>query len=93
LGAEEEDGREYISVSADYMPDGTIRPVGIRFADGPAYAVARVISVTHMSATKKNGAETRYNVRIGDREHYLFFEDAQLRRAPRWYVAKRQAPF
>jgi Pyruvate/2-oxoacid:ferredoxin oxidoreductase gamma subunit len=42
--------------------------------------------MTHMSSTKQNGAETRYYVRIGDREHYLFLEDAQLSRAPRWFV-------
>jgi len=78
--------REYINVIADYSPDGTIRPVSVRFADGPEIAVARVINVIHMSATKHNGAETRYYVRIGDREHYLFFEDAQLSCAPRWFV-------
>ena len=78
--------REYVNVLADFSPDGTIRPVGIRFADGSAFAISKVISVVHMSATKHNGDETRYYVRIGDREHYLFFEDAQLSRAPRWFV-------
>jgi len=84
--ADETDRREYISVIADYSTDGTIRPVSIRFADDSAFAVSRVLSVIHMSSTKHNGAETRYYVRIGDREHYLFFEDAQIGRAPRWFV-------
>jgi len=79
-------GREYVNVVADYRTDGTIRPISVRLADGPAYAIARVISVTHLSRTRKNGAETRYYVRIGDREHYLFFEDAQLNKAPRWFI-------
>ena len=83
---DESDEREYIDVIADFSADGTIRPAGIRLADGSAFAVNKVISVVHMSATKHDGAETRYFVRIGDREHYLFFEDAQLSRAPRWFV-------
>ena len=78
--------KEYISVVADYMPDGTIRPVSIKFADGSAFAVIRVISVIHMSATKQNGTETRYRVKIGGREHYLFFEDAGGKKQPRWFV-------
>jgi len=81
-----ENTREYIGVVADYSTDGTIRPVSIRLADGSAFAVTRVINVTHMSATSKNGAETRYYVRVGGREHYLFFEDAELTRSPRWFV-------
>jgi len=93
IGAEDEaDGREYVNVVADYSPEGTIRPVSIRFADGPAFAVDKVISAVHMSATKHNGAETRYYVRIGAREHYLFFEDAQLGRAPRWFVMDNANP-
>ena len=82
----DEDKREYVSVIADYSADGAVRPVSIRFSDGPAYAVDRVISEVSMSATKHNGAETRYYVRIGEREHYLFFEDAQKTRTPRWFV-------
>ena len=78
--------REYISVIADYSADGAVRPVSIRFADGPAYAVERVISVTEMSTTKHDGAESRYYVRIGGREHYLYFEGAEQNRQPRWFV-------
>ena len=78
--------REYINVVADYSPDGTVRPITIQLADDPAFVVDSVISVIHMSATKYNGAETRYCVRIGDREHYLFFEDTPQTGAPRWFV-------
>jgi len=78
--------REYVSVIADYSRDGAIKPVSIRLADGPAFAVDKVLSVTHMSSTKHNGAETRYYVRIGDREHYLYFEDIEENRQPRWFV-------
>jgi len=78
--------RKYISVVADYAVDGTVRPVSIMFEDGPAFRVDRVISATHMSSTKTDGEETRYYVRIGDREHYLFFEDAREGKASRWFV-------
>jgi len=78
--------REYVSVVADYAPDGTVMPVSVRFADGPAFGVDRVISAIHMSSTKQNGEETRYSVRIGDREHDIFFEDAREGEQPRWFV-------
>ena len=78
--------KEYISVVADYMPDGTIRPVRIVFADDSAFAVGRVKSVTLMSTTRQNGAETRYCIEIAGQEHYLFFEGAGQKRLPRWFV-------
>ena len=79
-------GRNYVSVVADYSPDGTVSPVSVRFEDGPAFAVTKIISAIRMSMTKHNGTETRYYVRIGEREHYLYFEDARLSVAPRWFV-------
>ena len=83
---EEPSGREYVSVVADYSPDGTVRPVSVRFEEGPAFSVTKIISAIHMSMTKHDGSETRYYVRVGGREHYLYFEDARLSRAPRWFV-------
>jgi len=82
----DEEKREYVTVVADYSTDGTVLPVSIRFVDGPVHNIAKVISMIHMSTTKHNGAETRYYVRIDDREHYLFFEDAQQTPTPRWFV-------
>ena len=79
-------GREFVSVIADYSPEGAIRPVSIRFADGPALNVERVIGATHMSSTKWDGDETRYSVRIGGREHDIFFEGAREGIRPRWFV-------
>lgn len=80
------ENKEYISVVADYMPDGAIRPVSITFADGSSFAVTGLISVIHMSATKRNGRETRYCVKLGGREHNLYFEDAAPNKPPRWFV-------
>ena len=77
--------REYVSVIADYSADGKVRPVSIRLSGGAAYTVDRVISETRMSATKKNGSETRYYVKIGGREHYLFAEDISQNRKPAWF--------
>ena len=78
--------KEYISVVADYKTDGSIRPVSMIFADGSVFAISALISVIHMSATSHNGAETRYRVKIGSREHELFFEDAGSKKLPRWFV-------
>ena len=78
--------REYISVMADFLPDGTVRPVSVRLADGPAYQISHVLDVVRMSATKHNGSETRFYVRINGKDHYLYFEDAGNGRPPRWFV-------
>jgi len=80
------DNREYISVVADYLPDGTIKPALIVFADDSAFTIARIKSVVDMSATKQNGTEIRYCVEIGGCEHYLFFEAASQKRPPGWFV-------
>jgi len=80
------DGREYVNVVADYMPDGTVRPVRVSFPDGPAFDVEKILDVVDTSTTKYQGAEIRYYVTIGGGYHYLFFEDAPRNRLPRWYV-------
>jgi len=79
-------GREYVNVVADYSAEGKVRPVSIRFDEGEALPVTEIISVTHMSATKWGGAETRYYVRIAGREHYLYFEGAARGLTQRWFV-------
>ena len=79
-------GREYVSVVADYMPDGTVKPVSMKFSDGSTFAISGITDVVHMSTTKQNGAETRYSVKVGGCEHYLFFEDAGRKILPRWFV-------
>ena len=81
-----EGAREYVNVVADYMPDGTVRPVRVSFVNGPAFDVDRIIDVVDTSATKYKGAEIRYYVSVGDGYHYLFFEDAPRNRLPRWFV-------
>jgi len=78
--------KRYISVVADYLPDGRVRPVSVKFADGRAFAVEKIINVTDMTMTKHNGAAIRYYVKVGGSEHYLFFEDAPRNPAPGWFV-------
>jgi len=85
------DNREYVSVVADYLPDGTIRPVLIAFADDSAFTVTGIKSVVNMSATKQNGTETRYCVEAGGSEHYLFFEAAGQKNPPGWFVLDHSA--
>ena len=78
--------REYVGVVADYMPDGEIRPVRMSFSGKRAFDIAKIAGITHMSKTKQNGDETRYSVVIEGAGHYLFFEDAERGKQPRWFV-------
>ena len=83
------DAREYVSVVADYLPDGMVMPVSVAFDGGPPFKVEKVIGAVRMSATKYGGDATRFHVRIEDREHYLFFEDAARGAPAAWFVADR----
>ena len=79
-------GREYVSVVADYLPDGTVRPVSIKLEDGRSFKITQIVSVVHTSKSKFHGHETRFDVKIDGRGHYLYFEDAQTGCAQRWFV-------
>jgi len=79
------DVREYLCVVADFLPDGSVRPVSVRLADGPAYAVSRVISVVDLASTGGGGSGFRFRVIVGGRVDDLFFEVSVGRKASRWY--------
>ena len=54
--------------------DGQKRPRRIRWTDGNAYAIDKVLNVCRAASTKVGGCGMRYTVRIEGKETYLFEE-------------------
>ena len=60
--------------------DGQKRPKKIRWTDGNAYAIDKVLNVCRAASTKVGGRGMRYTVRIEGKETYLFEEDGK------WFI-------
>ena len=70
----------YVSVNADFYPDGHLMPLSIIWEDGKRYDIDRVLDVRRAASLKAGGIGIRYTVRIGGKETYLFLEES------RWFV-------
>ena len=75
----------YVGVDARFDTDGRIMPLSITLEDGRVYGIDRVLDMRRAASLKAGGAGTRYTVRIGRSETYLFNEDG------RWFVERRES--
>ena len=73
----------YVGVKARFEPDGKLSPLSIAWEDGHEYEIDRVLNVCRAASLKAGGAGTRYTVRIGRTETYLFLEENK------WFVERR----
>lgn len=76
--------RIYVKVRADHLPDGSIRPLMFREADGPTVVIDRVANVCQAASTKVGGQGIRYTCRIQGREIHLFQEKGDG--SNRWFI-------
>ena len=72
----------YVDVYALMRQDGTLLPKGFVWEDGEKYKIDRVLHAVPAASTKVGGRGTRYTVRIGNREQYMFLEDEENR----WFM-------
>ena len=70
----------FVEVVAKYDAQGHIVPCEIVWEDGRRYTIERIIDVRPAASLKVGGAGTRYRVRIGRRETFIFLEEN------RWFV-------
>ena len=78
--------RVYVNISVDYSKDGTMMPAVIKWEDGQAYEIDRVLDVRR-AASEAGSMGVRYTVRIMGHERRLFFEDIYTDTGkPRWFV-------
>ena len=70
----------YVEMNLNVRPDGSIRPVSMRWIDGNRYSIDRLLYVTPAASLKVGGQGMRYTVMIEGKERWLFCEDG------RWFV-------
>lgn len=74
--------KEYVSILAQIHMDGSIQPLGILLEDGRKYDIDEVKDKCRAASLKAGGCGTRYTIRIGARDTYLFDEGG------RWFVIR-----
>lgn len=73
----------YVTVKAQFSPDGRLRPLCVEWEDGRTYEIDRVLDVRRAASLKAGGAGLRYTVSIKGKETYLFLEE------DRWFVQRK----
>ena len=67
--------RQYVQVDCTHLSDGIIIPRSITWDDGRSWKITRVLHTCTSPEGEFEG--TRYTVRIGNREKYLYFTDGK----------------
>ena len=71
--------KQYVSVRADHLPDGTVLPRIFKFTDARGDPVRcridAVLDIREAPSLKAGGQGIRYTCRVGERQVYLFHDD------------------
>ena len=65
----------YVSVRADHLLNGRIRPLMFRAKDGPVVRIDRILDEREAPSLKAGGQGMRYTCRVGENQLYLFHDD------------------
>lgn len=65
----------YVSVRADHLLNGRIRPLMFRTKDGPVVRIDRILDEREAPSLKAGGQGMRYTCRVGEKQLYLFHDD------------------
>ena len=65
----------YVSVRADHLLNGRIRPLMFRAKDGPVVRIDRILDEREAPSLKAGGQGMRYACRVGEKQLYLFHDD------------------
>lgn len=65
----------YVSVRADHLLNGHIRPLMFRAKDGPVVRIDRILDEREAPSLKAGGQGMRYTCRVGEKQLYLFHDD------------------
>lgn len=72
--------KAYVSVEILTDAAGVMHPKGIILDDGRRYEISHVSDVRRAASLRAGGTGIRYQITVGRRETYLYFED------PKWFV-------
>lgn len=73
-------GKQFLEVLAQHNPDGSIKPLSIRWTDGRIYPIDRIMDVRQAAALKTGGVGMRYTCKIHGKQVYLFDEEGK------WFI-------
>lgn len=76
--------KQYVEVLATHYIDGTVRPRTIIMASGPVFEIDEVKHVTRAKTQRTGEVATRYTIKIGKNETFLFCDDG------RWFVEMKE---
>ena len=65
----------YVSVRADHLLSGRIRPRMFRAKDEPVVRIDRILDEREAPSLKAGGQGMRYTCRVGEKQLYLFHDD------------------
>ena len=65
----------YVSVRADHLLNGRIRPLMFRAKDGPVVRIDHILDEREAPSLKAGGQGMRYTCRVGEKQLYLFHDD------------------
>ena len=65
----------YVSVRADHLLNGRIRPLMFRAKDGPVVRIDRILDEREAPSLKAGGQGMRYTCRVGEKQLYLCHDD------------------
>jgi hypothetical protein len=74
----------YVSVKADFYPDGGFKPTSFIWEDGREYNIEKVTDIRRAASLKAGGTGIRYTCRVQNKEVYLFLEEN------RWFMERRR---
>lgn len=77
--------KAYVSVVAEFRPDGVILPRKLKWEDGRVFEIDRVRDIRPAASLKAGGAGLRYLIVIGGKETFLFLENGTS-----WFVEKKE---
>lgn len=78
------DVKVYVEVTADFSPDGAIRPLSLVWEDGRTFGIDRVLRIQRAASRKAGGAGIRYSCMIRGQEMQLYYEGNG-----RWFVERK----
>lgn len=74
--------KTFVTVTATHNPDGTVKPLAIRWVDDRVFEIDRILDVRPAPSLRGGGHGIRYTCRIRGKEFFLFDE------LGRWFVEK-----
>lgn len=76
--------KRYVETIVQYLEDGTILPLAIRWDGGHLYEVDKILDIRPAASLKAGGAGIRYTCRIEGHETYIWLE------GNRWFVEAKE---